>query len=292
MILSASRRTDIPSYHGKWLINRLRSGFALTRNPMNLRQIQRVPLSPQSVDCIVFWTKNVIPFLPYLEKIDSMGYAYYFQHTLTPYGTDLEPSLPPKEKLLEQVAALGSRIGPDRLVWRYDPIILTPRYTIEFHLHAFENYCQLLSPYTDEVVISFLDLYKRLQKSGLREAAPEEIRLLAPGLSQIAASHHLRIRACSEEADLSPYGIERGSCIDLQRIGRITHTAPRAQKDAGQRPHCGCSKSVDIGAYNTCLNGCRYCYANYSTASIRRNLSQCDPHSPFLLGQLQNGESI
>ncbi|MCI8632361.1 MAG: DUF1848 domain-containing protein [Lachnospiraceae bacterium] len=292
MIISASRRTDIPSYHGRWLMNRLHAGYALTRNPMNLRQIQRVCLSPQSVDCIVFWTKNAAPFLPYLDEIEAMGYAYYFQHTLTPYGADLEPGLPPKEELLEQVAALGSRIGRQRLVWRYDPIILTSRYDMPFHLNAFERYCRALSPYTDEVVISFFDLYKRLQKSGLHEAAPEEIRLLAPQLGQIAASYHLRIRACSEAMDLSSYGIERGSCIDLQRISRITHTAPRAQKDAGQRPHCGCSKSVDIGAYNTCLNGCHYCYANYSKASIDRNLSQCDPDSPFLLGQLKPGEHI
>lgn len=285
MIISASRRTDIPNYHGKWLLNRLHAGYALTRNPMNPHQIKRVDLTPQAVDCLVFWTKNAGPFLPYLKEIEAMGYAYYFQHTLTPYGTDLEAGLPPKEQLLEQVAALGGQIGKARLVWRYDPIVLTPRYTIDFHLNAFESYCQALSPYTDEVVISFLDLYQRIQKSGLREATSNEMQILARELGSIAASHGLCIRACSEAMDLSPYGIWPGSCIDLQRIASITDHAPKAPKASGQRLHCGCSKSVDIGAYNTCLNGCRYCYANYSEASIRKNLAQCDPDSPFLLGQ-------
>lgn len=295
MILSASRRTDIPCYHGQWFMNRLRAGYVLTRNPMNHSQIHRIPLSPQTVDCIVFWTKNAGPFMPHLDELRSMGYRFYFQYTLTPYGSDMEPGLPPKEQLLEQFAALGRRLGKDCLVWRYDPILLEGRYTIAFHEAAFERYCRLLSPYTDEVVISFLDLYARLRKTGLRAPTTDEMLVLAEILGRIAASYGLAIRSCSEAIDLSAYGIQPGSCIDPRRIERIVHSplrAPRAQKDAGQRSHCGCSKSIDIGAYNTCLNGCRYCYANYSRESIQRNLAQCDPDSPLLLGQLQPGEIV
>lgn len=292
MILSASRRTDIPTYHGAWFMNRLREGYALTRNPMNHSQLHRIPLSPQLVDCIVFWTKNAAPFMPHLDELDRMGYHYYFQHSLTPYGPDMEPGLPPKNQLLQQVAALGRRLGPDRLVWRYDPILLTPRYTAAFHIDAFTRFCEALAPYTDEVVISFIDLYARLRKTELRACTFEEMAELAAALSPIAAEYGLTIRACSEALDLSPYGVQKGSCIDPRRIERVIGAQLTLEKAHGQRPECGCCESVDIGAYNTCLNGCRYCYASYSDESIRNNMKQCDPASPLLLGQLLEGEVV
>lgn len=292
MILSASRRTDIPCFHGAWLINRLHEGCVMTRNPMNPRQLSRITFSPQTLDCIVFWTKNPGPFLPLLTQLDHMGYRYYFQYTLTPYGSDLEPGLPPKEALLEQFAALGRRIGPDRLVWRYDPIVLTPRYTTEFHEAAFAAYCRRLAPYTDEVVISFLDLYARLRKSGLRACTPEEMAHLAASLGRIAASCGLTIRACSEPMDLTPYGIRPGSCIDRSRLKRVIGAPLQLHRAKGQRPACGCCESVDIGAYNTCLNGCRYCYASYGKDSVQRSMAACDPASPLLTGWPASGDTI
>ena len=292
MILSASRRTDIPTYHGEWFMNRLRAGFVLTRNPMNHSQIQRLPLSPDVVDCIVFWTKNAAPFLKHLDELDHLGYRYYFQHSLTPYGTDMEPGLPAKDRLLEQVAALGRRIGRDRLVWRYDPILLTPRYTLDFHKSSFERYCSVLAPITDEVVISFIDLYARLRKTELRACTSAEMTELAGSLSEIARRYGLTIRACSEAMDMTAYGIQSGSCIDARRIERVIGCPLSLKPAEGQRASCGCCESVDIGAYNTCLNGCRYCYANYSDTSIRHNLQLCDPQSPLLLGQLLEGEKV
>ena len=292
MILSASRRTDIPTYHGAWFMNRLREGFVLTRNPMNPSQIHRLPLSPDVVDCIVFWTKNAAPFMKHLDELDRMGYRYYFQHSLTPYEADMEPGLPPKDQLLKQVAALGRRIGPSRLVWRYDPILLTPRYTIDFHKTAFDRFCNTLASVTDEVVISFIDLYARLRKTDLRACTTTEMTELAGLLANIAAGYGLTIRVCSETMDLSPYGVQPGSCIDPRRIERVLGCPLKLSKANGQRSDCGCYESVDIGAYNTCLNGCRYCYANYSDESIRRNMKLCDPHSPLLLGQLLPIETV
>ena len=292
MLLSASRRTDIPTYHGEWFMQRLREGYALTRNPMNHSQIHRLLLSPEVVDCIVFWTKNATPFLPHLDELDRMGYRYYFQHSLTPYGADMEPGLPPKDQLLEQVSALGRRLGKDRLVWRYDPILLTPRYTISFHKESFTRFCNVLAPCTDEVVISFIDLYTRLRKTQLRACTREEMIELAGFLSEIAASHGMTIRACGEAMDLTPYGVQPGSCIDPRRVERVIGCQLTLEKARGQRSSCGCCESVDIGAYNTCLNGCRYCYANYSDESIRRNMKMCDPQSPLLLGQLLKDEVV
>ena len=292
MILSASRRTDIPTFHGEWFMNRLREGYVLTRNPMNHSQIHRLPLSPDVVDCIVFWTKNAAPFEKHLHELDQMGYRYYFQHSLTPYGADMEPGLPPKDQLLKQVAALGRRLGPGRLVWRYDPILLAPRYTIGFHKEAFSRFCDTLANVTDEVVISFIDLYARLRKTELRACTAAEMTELAGTLSEIARSYDLTIRACSESLDLTPYGIRPGSCIDPHRIERVVGYPLSLKKADGQRVHCGCCESVDIGAYNTCLNGCRYCYANYSDESIRNNMQLCDPRSPLLLGRLLEGETV
>ena len=292
MILSASRRTDIPTYHGDWFMNRLREGYVLTRNPMNHSQIHRLPLSPDVVDCIVFWTKNAAPFLKHLDELDRMGYRYYFQHSLTPYEADMEPGLPPKDQLLEQVAALGRQIGPDRLVWRYDPILLTPRYTIDFHKTSFDRFCNTLAAVTDEVVISFIDLYARLRKTELRACTTAVMAELAGSLAEIAGNYNMTIRACSEAMDLTPYGVQIGSCIDPRRVERVIGCPIFLDKAAGQRTHCGCCESVDIGAYNTCLNGCRYCYANYSDDSIRRNMKLCDPKSPLLLGQLLEGENV
>jgi len=292
MILSASRRTDIPTYHGEWFMNRLREGYALTRNPMNHSQIHRLPLSPDIVDCIVFWTKNAAPFLKHLDELDRMGYQYYFQHSLTPYEADMEPGLPAKDMLLKQLVALGHRLGKDRLVWRYDPILLTSRYTIDFHKDTFTRFCDTLADVTDEVVISFIDLYTRLRKTELRACTSTEMTELAGSLSEIAGRYGLTIRACSEAMDLSPYGIQPGSCIDPRRIERVIGCPLSLDKADGQRSDCGCCESVDIGAYNTCLNGCRYCYANYSDESIRRNMKLCDPKSPLLLGQLLDGETV
>ncbi len=292
MILSASRRTDIPTYHGEWFMNRLREGYVLTRNPMNHSQIHRITLSPQIVDCIVFWTKNAAPFLTHLDELDCLGYRYYFQHSLTPYESDMEPGLPPKDELLKQFTALGRHLGKDRLVWRYDPILLTSRYSIEFHKEAFSHFCDTLAGVTDEVVISFIDLYARLRKTELRACTHEEMVEIATAFGQIAASHGITIRACSEAMDLTPYGIQSGSCIDPRRVERVIGTQLTLEKADGQRTECGCCESVDIGAYNTCLNGCRYCYANYSDESIRRNMKMCDPKSPLLLGQLLEGETV
>ena len=177
-------------------------------------------------------------------------------------------------------------------MWRYDPILLTPRYSIAFHKEAFARFCDRLAPVTDEVVISFIDLYARLRKTELRACTPSEMIELAGALSEIASCHGLTIRACSEAMDLSPYGVQPGSCIDPRRVERVIGCQLTLEKAQGQRSACGCCESVDIGAYNTCLNGCRYCYANYSDDSIRRNMALCDPASPLLLGQLLPGEVV
>ncbi len=277
MILSASRRTDIPCCHALWFMNRIREGFVLTRNPMNPSQLFRFSLSPDIVDCIVFWTKDPANLMPYLDELDERGYQYYFQFTLTPYGPDLEKFLRPKAGIQHTFLSLSQRVGKNRVVWRYDPIVLSSQFNIDYHKTQFFRLCQLLSPYTDTVTISFLDLYPKLKNAGFRCASREEIAELSLYIGKTAADFGLQATACCEE-NLASYGIRQANCIDKKRIEAICGQPLRIKPDKNQRDGCGCVESVDIGAYNTCLNGCSYCYARFPGKAPLR----CAPSSPIL----------
>ena len=286
MILSVSRRTDIPCCYPEWLLERLRAGFALVRDPIGGRP-GRVPLGTDGVDCIVFWTKDPAPLLPYLDEVDRMGYRYYFQFTITPYGRELEPCLRDLEDRVRTFLALSRRLGPGRVVWRYDPILLDERHTAAWHREQFTALCGALSGATDTVTISFLDLYPRLRRAGFRAVTEREARALAAELSPIAVEHGLDIRSCAEPWALSPQGVPPGACIDGERIRQLCGCGLALSRDRGQRPACLCRESVDIGAYDTCTNGCAYCYADHG-----RGRKPCAPHSPLLCGALLPGETV
>jgi hypothetical protein len=288
MILSASRRTDLPGYYSEWFFNRLKEGYALYRNPMNLAQICRVDLSVENIDCIVFWTKDPYPIMDRLEQLNQMGYSYYFQFTLTPYGKEIEPNLRDKQDILTTFRQLSDQLGKGRVLWRYDPIILNDVYTMDYHKDQFAYLCQELAGYTDLCTISFVDRYSKLSKNVkeqvVREIAAEEMHSLAAELVRIAEPNHIELRACCEASDLSVYGIKPAACIDKKIIEQVSGHPIAVKKDKSQRIGCGCVQSVDIGAYNTCRNGCVYCYANHSEASIIKNCEKHDPRSPMLIG--------
>lgn len=284
MIISASRRTDIPAYYSQWFLRRLEVGFVCVRNPVNFHQVSRIPLSPEVVDGIVFWTKNPAPMLDHLPLLKD--YPFYFQFTLTAYAQDLEPGVPNKnEVIIPAFQELSRRIGPERVIWRYDPILLTPKYTIDYHVHYFEELCKRLSGYTLKCVISFVDLYRHL---GQRFQALDngEIYELAGRFSDIAQEYHLTLETCAERLDLSQFGIRHGHCVDGELLERLIGQPLSLSKDKNQRDACGCMTSIDIGMYDTCANGCKYCYANHAPASVRRNLQAHDPASPLLCGGL------
>lgn len=288
MILSASRRTDIPCHFSAWFMNRIRAGYALVRNPINAAQLFRVPLSPDVVDCIVFWTKDPTPFLTSLDELEARGYRFYFQFTLTPYGRAIEPGVRRKSELEQTFAVLSKKVGRGRVVWRYDPIILNDEMDIAYHKAQFVRLCERLSPYTDTVTMSFVDLYSKLKTPLIRAITQHEQVELARFIGDTAASFHLRAVACSETADLAPYGIERASCIDRRRIERICGAPLKVTPDKNQRKSCGCLESIDIGAYNTCVNGCIYCYANNGTARAEKRFAAHDPESELLCGVITN----
>jgi hypothetical protein len=292
MILSASRRTDIPCYYSDWLMNRLKAGYVLTRNPMNHAQLSKILLTPDVVDCIVFWTKDAKNILPHLKTLDHIGYSYYFQFTLTPYDRVIEPGLRDKTDLEDTFIELSKRIGKEHVVWRYDPIILNETIDISYHQTQFLRLCDRLSPYCDTVTISFVDLYSKLKTPHIREITAEETAELSAFIGKTAWEHGLNAASCCEKGDLFPFGIRHAACIDKERIEKLLGCTLDLPADKNQRPGCGCAESIDIGAYNTCPNGCVYCYANTSPAAALRRLSAHDPGSPILVGEAAAAEKV
>lgn len=295
MILSVSRRTDIPSYYSEWFFNRIKEGFLYVRNPMNPQQVSRIELSPEVVDCIVFWTKNPEPMLARMDELKE--YRYYFQFTLTSYGRDIEANVPHKRECMIPIfQRLSDKIGAEKIVWRYDPILLTDKYTIEYHCRAFEQIANSLRGYTKRCVISFVDSYAKIHKSmravNARLLTEDEMRLLAKSFSQIARDNGMEIDTCAEQIDLSEYGIGHSSCIDKGLIEEIIGSPITVKKDKNQRAECGCVESIDVGTYNTCKNGCRYCYANYSMESVMTNAKKYDVNSALLCGIIHDEDKI
>ena len=262
MIISASRRTDIPALYPQWFMNRLRAGEVLVPNPYNRKKINRIPLSPDTVDCIAFWTKNPEPMIPYLKELDEMGYRYYFQMTITDYEEDLEPQAPSTAEAMATFLLLSERLGKERMDWRFDPLILTDKYTVSY------------------------------KESPFLEMEQEDMLELGEGLGKIAKKYNLPLYTCSEKIDLTPYGIRHGACIDKDKIYELIGYKLDVKKDAGQRKECGCVESIDIGVYDTCTHGCRYCYAVNSQESAKKKRQRHDPQSPLLVGQLQGDEII
>jgi len=295
MILSVSRRTDIPNYYSEWFLNRITEGFVYVRNPMNPHQVSRIDITPEVVDCIVFWTKNPEPMLSRLDELDS--YDYYFQFTLTGYGKDMECNVPhKKEKMIPVFRELSKKIGKEKVIWRYDPILFTKKYTLEYHLKAFEQIATALKGYTEKCVISFVDIYAKNKKNMelINSYELDKIQLLefAKMMSRIAKENGILIGSCAESIDLGACGIEHNCCIDKNLIERIIGCRLKVEKDKNQRQECGCMESVEIGTYNTCKNGCKYCYANYSEESVVKNGSKYDPESPILCGVLDANDKV
>ena len=289
MILSVSRRTDIPNYYSDWFLNRIKEKYLYVRNPMNPHQVSKIDLSPEVVDCIVFWTKNPKPLLERLDELKE--YNYYFQFTLTGYGMDIESHVPHKKEVMIPIfQELSNKIGKEKVIWRYDPILFTDKYTPEYHLKAFEQIANALDGYTEKCVISFVDTYAKNKKNmielGAKELDKAQLLEFAKQLSRIASDNHMEIGSCAENIDLAECGIKHNSCIDQKLIESIIGCKINTSKDKNQRKECGCIESVEIGTYNTCKNGCKYCYANDSEESVMHYSKTCNPMSPILCGEV------
>jgi len=288
-IISASRRTDIPAFFSEWFMNRLEAGNVMVRNPYN-QKVSEIPINKYVTDCIVFWTKNPIPML---NKLDRITLPYYFQFTLTGYSSDMERNLPNKNMLIQVFRDLCEK-GNGHVIWRYDPIIFTMKYTPEWHLQTFAGMANDLKGYTDKCVISFVDMYDYVQKSMKDEyfayITTEQKLDFCKRLAEIADKNGMTVGTCAEKIDLEQYGIVHNKCIDPDYIEKIVGYPVSADKDKGQRKECGCIESIDIGAYNTCNNGCKYCYALRDKNLLMQNMHRYDVHSPLLCDRLGENE--
>ena len=296
MIISASRRTDIPAFYSDWLIHRLHEGFVLVKNPMNACQVSRVDLRPESVECIVFWTKNPRNMIDKLKDLDNCNYRYYFQFTLNAYNRDIEPNVPEKAELIETFKVLSDRIGSERVIWRYDPILLSRQITIDYHANNFGYLSAQLAGYTQRCVISFIDLYRKIsgKMRAVNGRAPSasEMGEIGDKLVASASRSGITIETCAESINLASVGIHHGRCIDDRLVTMMMGAPIETGKDAGQRDACRCIKSVDIGEYNTCSHQCTYCYANGSPKTIDRNINAHCSTSPLLVGQVTEKQRI
>lgn len=289
MILSVSKRTDIPAFYSDWFFNRVKEGFVLIRNPFNYNQISKVKITFDVVDCIVFWTKDPRPMIDRLDLLKD--YNYYFQVTITPYDKSIEYNLREKKELINTFIQLSKKIGKDKVIWRYDPILLNDKYTIEYHTRLFNRMCELLSPYTEKCVISFLDNYKKMNKNvednNIKFLEHKEMTEISNKFSKIANNYNLKLETCAEKIDLSQYGINHGCCINKDTIEKIAGYKLKDLKKPKDREDCGCYQNIDLGQYDTCLNNCIYCYATRSYDLAKKKHLEHDKNSPILFGQYE-----
>jgi hypothetical protein len=293
VIISASRRTDIPAFYADWFGNRLQAGYCLVPNPFNPSQVARVSLRREDVDAIVFWTRNPAPMWAILDQLDGDGYPYVFLLTLTGYGPPLEPGSPPLARAIDSFTRLAGRIGPARVVWRYDPIVFGRQLTVDDHIARFRMLAGRLDGATEMVKISFVDLYHKTRRrldrlAGGREYLTDPVtsqalpRLLS-ALKEIVAEHGMDIETCAEEQDFTAFGARPGRCIDGLLLARLFAGSFPITKDPGQRRDCRCAPSKDIGMNDSCLHGCVYCYATRSHQVAVGNHGRHDPGAPSLL---------
>jgi DNA repair photolyase len=292
MIISASRRTDIPAFYSRWLLNRIRAGYCLVPNPFNPKQISEISLAPEKVDIFVFWTRNPKPLISHLKELDERGYHYYFLYTLMDNPRILDPKSPSCEISIQTFRELSDIAGPEKVIWRYDPVILGNNTTIQFHKDKFDFIAQRLRGYTSRCIISFLDIYKKIERrmkdlaeNGffLKDPQNRDFQDLLSGFSEIAERNKIEMRSCASKIDLEAFGIPPGKCIDDSLIGKITGKQIELTKDPYQRKECGCVVSKDIGMYDSCLYECRYCYATTSFERAKQNYKNHDPDSPSLI---------
>jgi DNA repair photolyase len=273
MIISASRRTDIPAFYSPWFMERIREGNVLVKNPFNPSQAKNVSLRPEEVDALVFWTRNAEPLMKHLKELDNRGYNYIFLYTITGYGTPLEKKSPPLKDALETFKKLGQKIGPEKIFWRFDPIIYASGKGEEWIASCFNKIARALRKETQRVIVSFLDFYPKVIKrfNALeKECGFKIIDLthqttvvgkIAATLAGLAKANNMEIFSCAEKEELAGFGIQPGSCIDGKVLNRLFETHITIEKDKNQRPQCQCTTSQDIGEYRTCRHECVYCYA-------------------------------
>ena len=293
MIINTGQRTDIPAFYSKWFINRIREGYVLVRNPYYPELVTRFRLDPEVVDVIGFCTKNPRPIFPYLDELKPFGQFWYV--SITGFGRDLEPNVPPIDQAIEDFRYLSGKVGSRAIAWRYTPIILNDKYTLEYHIETFRHIASMLESYTSLAVFGFVDLYPKLQKIHPEIADADDASKIeiAKAFLSIAKEHHMRLRLCSKEKWLKDYGVDVEGCMRIEDYeDAIDSILDVKEKMQARKGYCACYLSNDIGAYNSCPHLCDYCYANAEKEAVLANFKNHDDDSPLLIGHLKPNDKI
>lgn len=290
MILNVSGRTDIVAFYSKWFLNRLNEGYVDVRNPFNPNLVSRINFD--DVDLILFCTKNPIPII---DKLDDIKIPYIFHVTITPYKNDIEPNLPSKSDIIEAVKKISTTIGIENVYVRYDPIFISEKYNIEYHIKAFTKLCSLLKGYVKTIIVSFIDNYQNVRKNlpylKYRSFTEEDYKLIGENFSKIAKNNNMVVQTCFEERNLTEYGFIKGECMSKELAFKLTgKTYKKWQARKGSA--CNCVELVDIGVYNSCNHLCKYCYANYDESKVKININNHDINSSLLIGHINSNDII
>ena len=291
MIINTGSRTDIPAFFSRWLFNRIDEGFVCTRNPYN-DDIYRYPLDSKIIDCLCFCTKNPKPILKNIDLLDD--YNQFWFVTITPYGRDIEVNVPNYRNVIESFKDLSDHLGVNKVSWRYDPIFISEKYSLEYHIDKFEEMASQLSGYTNDCTISFIDLYRKVLRNfpEVTEVTTAEMLTIGDSFSKIAKKYGIKMKTCVEGTLLDQFGFDSSGCMTQEVIEKAIGKNLKIPKGKYQIRECDCIFGRDIGAYNTCLHGCRYCYANFSTKLVKRNWKLHNPDSPLLIGNVKDGDEI
>lgn len=290
MILFASGRTDIPAFYSNWFINRVKAGFVDVRNPFNQNLVSRINFS--DVDLIMFCSKNPLPMI---DKLKMLKVPILFHVTITPYSKDVEPNIPDKRLIIEGVKKLFLVLGIDNVVLRYDPIFLSDKYNVDYHIRAFDKLCKNLNGYVNKIIVSFMDEYKNVRSNKnilkYRTFTREDYKKIGEAFSKSAMDNGMSVQTCFEDNDLTEYGFVKGECLSHELAYILTGKKFKSS-NVRKEKKCECVQMVDIGDYNSCMHMCKYCYANYDEKAVSSNFKMHDDNSSLLIGSIQSDDVI
>lgn len=293
MIINTGSRTDTVQYYSDWLLKRFKEGFVYSRNPLFPNIVTRYELNPNILDCVVFCSKNYEPILDRLTEITDK-FNTYFHYTITAYGRDIEPNVPNIDESIETLIKLSKIVGKQKIAWRYDPILLTKKYTKQVHYNTFDYMSKRLSPHIDRCIFSFVDMYKKLETN-----MPEIIILnnndkieIAKNIGSIAKKHNMIIQTCATIEDFKQFGILQTGCMTSEILGNANNITFKKVRHSGNRQGCKCIENRNIGDYDTCPNGCKYCYANKNPQIAQENYKKHNPNDLMILGNLKPTDEI
>ena len=293
MIINVGGRTDIVNYYTPWLLNRLEEGYVYSRNPFARENVYKLSLKSEDVDCLLFCSKNYKPILKHIGDIDEK-YNILCNYTITAYGKDIEPKVPPINQSIKTLKRLSDIVSVNKILWRYDPILLTEKYTVEKHLETFEYLAEKISPLVYRCIFSFVDMYKKVEEN-MPEIIPftdeDKVKLLK-GIGEISKKYNLYTQTCATNENYEKYGIHAAGCTTREILEQAHNVVYKNVKGTGIRENCHCIPSRDIGTYNSCLSECKYCYANRKPDIPKKVIKMHDEKSPLLLGQLKENDRL